>query len=559
MKNQVRKHYHQNSDLQDNAQQEDDIFVNRNEARSPSNYAYNSPNRVYRKTVYRQRGTSYDNFIKEVNDLHGRNKKNQNILDKSLNLPDKEILSHRSSLNPNSKNLIRKLDFLPQSINGVDEKKSSLRAQSLDKNKLRSSHGNVQFQDNKQQQLIQQKQQYQQQYQHNTQTLPQENQLKDQYLDSYIDNINNKNYLEKRNSSCNSYYQQNSPRNYSDSYTPSHVPCFSLDYSFLDDISPNDPRLQRLLNDEVITNKTIDVAKLLDQNPDYFHHMFRNCACFQCTCGLCKCEHSNLKLTYKPGFKTNYRKDYNKKTFDNTPSINQTHYNSIGLHNPDDINPNLSTNYRSDYQPWKVNKQSPKRDTYKPSGNPFFALTTYNSNFKDWQNYDPTNKSLKPLDKHVFGLPFANTTTYKDNYNAKDLLNPLTARDIKAQLQGSSLLKGYQPQHSTEYNSNYIGKNPYDRSPNKNLSDKSRLPGIPSFPDQFKSTFMNDFDNKRRLNDCPVKTQKYATKPWKLKLLTKINQFRNSNQSSNQNYTQGEIKLNQLNYSNISYSPQKQN
>lgn len=67
-----------------------------------------SPSKTYKRTVYRQRGTSYDNFTKEVNELHSRNKKNQLVLD---NLPDKEMFSHRSSLNPNSKSIVRKLDF----------------------------------------------------------------------------------------------------------------------------------------------------------------------------------------------------------------------------------------------------------------------------------------------------------------------------------------------------------------------------------------------------------------------------------------------------------------
>lgn len=93
----------------------------------------------------------------------------------------------------------------------------------------------------------------------------------------------------------------------------------------------------------------------------------------------------------------------------------------------------------------------------------------------------------------------------------------------------SPLLKGYEPLHNTEYTSHYIGKNPYDRSPNKNLSDTTvillnnnnincsnlkkyisknnqRISPIPSFADQFKSTFMNDYNNKRKFKECPVKT-----------------------------------------------------
>lgn len=50
--------------------------------------------------------------------------------------------------------------------------------------------------------------------------------------------------------------------------------CFSVDYSFLDTISISDPRLQKLLNDDLLNSKNLDLEYILEQNADYFHHLF---------------------------------------------------------------------------------------------------------------------------------------------------------------------------------------------------------------------------------------------------------------------------------------------
>eukprot|EP00825_Cyclidium_porcatum_P049318 TRINITY_DN8499_c0_g1_i10.p1 TRINITY_DN8499_c0_g1~~TRINITY_DN8499_c0_g1_i10.p1 ORF type:complete len:461 (-),score=94.18 TRINITY_DN8499_c0_g1_i10:47-1405(-) len=78
--------------------------------------------------------------------------------------------------------------------------------------------------------------------------------------------------------------------------------CFSVDYSFLDNISISDPRLQKLLNDDLINSKNIDLDYILEQNADYFHHLFNNCACAKCTCGRCRCNFSSLKLNLKNNY-----------------------------------------------------------------------------------------------------------------------------------------------------------------------------------------------------------------------------------------------------------------
>lgn len=65
--------------------------------------------------------------------------------------------------------------------------------------------------------------------------------------------------------------------------------CFKVDYSFLDNISMDDPKLVKILNDDLLKSKQIDLEAIIEENADYFHHLFGNCACFKCTCGRCRC------------------------------------------------------------------------------------------------------------------------------------------------------------------------------------------------------------------------------------------------------------------------------
>ena len=46
--------------------------------------------------------------------------------------------------------------------------------------------------------------------------------------------------------------------------------------SFLETIKPDDPRLLYLLDSNSVNFKNIDIKKILEENSDYFHHLFGN-------------------------------------------------------------------------------------------------------------------------------------------------------------------------------------------------------------------------------------------------------------------------------------------
>lgn len=53
---------------------------------------------------------------------------------------------------------------------------------------------------------------------------------------------------------------------------------------------------------------------MFNDNPGYFYHNLKLCACYKCKCGRCKCEYDGkLKLGFNGGYKTNYDSDYFSK------------------------------------------------------------------------------------------------------------------------------------------------------------------------------------------------------------------------------------------------------
>lgn len=54
--------------------------------------------------------------------------------------------------------------------------------------------------------------------------------------------------------------------------------------------------------DEILYNKNINLDKLFDENPDYFYHLMKSCACYK--------NGPILKLNYVPGMKTSYEKNF---------------------------------------------------------------------------------------------------------------------------------------------------------------------------------------------------------------------------------------------------------
>jgi hypothetical protein len=74
----------------------------------------------------------------------------------------------------------------------------------------------------------------------------------------------------------------------------------------------NDPIWSQILPESLIDQ--VDIAKLIEDNPEYFHHHLGLCACYKCKCGRCRCDIGNqVKLRVNGALLTIYGKDYAPK------------------------------------------------------------------------------------------------------------------------------------------------------------------------------------------------------------------------------------------------------
>ncbi len=64
-----------------------------------------------------------------------------------------------------------------------------------------------------------------------------------------------------------------------------------IDPFLLDSISVNDPIWNQIIPEGLLN--TVNLEKLIEDNPEYFHHQLGLCACFRCRCGRCKCDAGN--------------------------------------------------------------------------------------------------------------------------------------------------------------------------------------------------------------------------------------------------------------------------
>jgi hypothetical protein len=74
----------------------------------------------------------------------------------------------------------------------------------------------------------------------------------------------------------------------------------------------NDPIWQQILPEYLL--ESVDITKLVEDNPEYFHHHLGFCACFKCKCGRCRCDLGNqVKLRVNGALLTIYNKDFGAK------------------------------------------------------------------------------------------------------------------------------------------------------------------------------------------------------------------------------------------------------
>ncbi|EAR90974.2 STOP protein (macronuclear) [Tetrahymena thermophila SB210] len=319
-------------------------------------------------------------------------------------------------------------------------------------------------------------------------------------------------------------------------------PCFKIDYSFLDNISLDDPRLQKILNDDALNSKQFDLESIIDENADYFHHLFGNCACIKCTCGRCRCQHGRMKVIYRNGFTTSYAQHFpEKKKIGVTPPLNQTFYESLSSLQRTQINidPSHLTTHKRDYIGHEPQPREKKSD-FNYTKTPFMASSHYKTNFLDWKDYDPSYVFKRPVHNSVAtDCPMRTKTTYNDNFLNKDKIQNATADDVKRLQKNQTLPNSYQDDKPTEYNKSFQNFNPKEvpntKLPFKYISETEKFQSVPPWKTQYKTINQNDFKNPK-VDICPT-SQNGMTKPWKLKLIQKLKQL-GLGETSNTNISQ---------------------
>ncbi|KRX07179.1 hypothetical protein PPERSA_00336 [Pseudocohnilembus persalinus] len=219
--------------------------------------------------------------------------------------------------------------------------------------------------------------------------------------------------------------------------------CYVIDYAFIDKLTLSDPRLQGAYAEELLNNPNLDIEFLIEQDPDYFHHIFGNCACAKCTCKKCKCRHNKPRLSYKSGYNTAYSLDFSQKSGGTqnsqykTPALNQTHYNNLYL-----IKVKLNDKFRNDYDPnWKF-KAPQHKSTVNSRVN---FKTNYSTDFKKGQNgkyyeYENVARNFTKTENteheiHLYDKKWVvEIPHFKDQYECQSTINFLTDNNIYASL-----------------------------------------------------------------------------------------------------------------------------
>ncbi|CAD8056620.1 unnamed protein product [Paramecium sonneborni] len=210
--------------------------------------------------------------------------------------------------------------------------------------------------------------------------------------------------------------------------------CFSVNFDFLETLTIENPTVQELLKQLNIEDQNIDIKQIIRENQDYFHHLQKNCACFQCACCNCKCNYANnAKLVYKSGYKTSYKKSYqfgiSSSSF-YTPELNLRYYEQKPISTP---YLEMQTQQRKAFTAHPIQQRYKRQYKKNSASRQFLSTTTYQKMYPDWKDQDPNRKIDAP--KHVSthsGIPILTVTSYSKDYTkARPKTSNLSASDVK--------------------------------------------------------------------------------------------------------------------------------
>ncbi|CAD8087076.1 unnamed protein product [Paramecium primaurelia] len=268
-------------------------------------------------------------------------------------------------------------------------------------------------------------------------------------------------------------------------------------FNYVDEI-PLDHPIWKLILPDV---QSVNIPKLINDNPDYFHHQLGFCACYKCECGQCKCNFSKTcKLNYSSSQNTVYGKDFlHKQTeYNALRPLNQTYY-STQFCNQKPID--QQSLHQTSYKQFKVPVQEMLRPQSQEHRGDFLGNSSYKTQFKFWGPPE-TAHFKRPVHQSVSDqIPFTAQSLYQDSFANKPYQKPSDSLKMVTELTPLPTGQPFVSQSQTQlaYQPFRIQKNPKLNS--EKINDYGRSP---KYDTQYKSLVNTEYTPKRQ-RYCPAK------------------------------------------------------
>jgi len=239
----------------------------------------------------------------------------------------------------------------------------------------------------------------------------------------------------------------------------------------------------------------------IDNEAEYYEIVRRLDECGHCWAGQQKYCTAPFKTKQKGPTVSLYQKDYVKHPLEGKgPKVNNDFYGTFNTNEPMDF----GTTSRNDYK--NHNQPAPKRagveNKNSASGVPFAGRAGYRNDYINWGNL-PVTIERPPNNVTVISeLPFNGKTSYKDafeNMLPTDQAKPLD-RDLLKHKR-SPLSPGIPFQGTTTHNATY---KPFRVGGNPMFVDQEAYEPTESYPNQYKSTYNQDYSKKPKWR-CPAR------------------------------------------------------
>jgi hypothetical protein len=240
-----------------------------------------------------------------------------------------------------------------------------------------------------------------------------------------------------------------------------------------------------------------------DEEAEYYETVRRLDVCGHCWTDQRKYCTQAFKLREKGPGNTLYQKDFVKHPLNGkAPVVKNDFYSTFNIAEPMDLN----TTHKKDYKPYEV--EAPQRATMaaknSASGIPFGGKSGYKVDYINWGNM-PVNFEKAPHNITIVkDLPFMGKTAYMENFsqpNACEQAKPVD-RDLWNTKKKSPLSTGIPFLGQTTTANTY---KPYKVEGAPMFTLKEEYEPTESYPNQFKSTYDQDFVQHDGKLKCPAK------------------------------------------------------